>query len=318
MNKILETTKRVAENSVFVKIDQARILEFSKNFDHGSVKHWLNAAPIDFGKFSDEEKLHFLFLFNSLSFSYWGEPKWTVEDQGKKFGGSWGLVKALDKGIKNGFNLLDFDYCSKISREDFLKIFHGNVEIPLLEERWNILRELGMVMVEKFQGRAANLVSEANGDALKFLDLILENFPSFQDVSIYNDQEVYFQKRAQQLVADIFQLFDGIGFGEFKDTEELTACADYKLPQILRKSGILVYADSLADKIDNKIEIPHSSVEEMEIRANTIWAVEFIRQGVSKRQPNIKSFEINDHLWLATQEKFPDDKPYHRTRTTAY
>jgi len=30
------------------------------------------------------------------------------------------------------------------------------------------------------------------------------------------------------------------------------------------------------------------------------------------------SSEINDHLWLATQEKFPDDKPYHRTRTTAY
>jgi len=318
MSKTLETTQEVVKNSTFVKINQEKLLEFANNFSHSQTKHWLMAAPIDFKKFSDEEKLHFIFLFNSLSFCYWGEPKWTIEHDGQKLDGSWAMIKALNDGIKSGVPLLDFSYCSKIEKEKFAEILKGNVEIPLFVERWNILQELGTIMVEKFQGRAVNLLKEANGDALKLLDLILENFPSFRDTSTYNDKEVCFYKRAQLLVADIFQLFDGKDLGALKNVESLTACADYKLPQILRKSGILVYEKSLADKVDNKIELVHGSKEEVEIRANTIWVVELLRQEVSKIQPGIKAFEINDHLWLATQEKFPDDKPYHRTRTTAY
>lgn len=99
---------------------------------------------------------------------------------------------------------------------------------------------------------------------------------------------------------------------------QITACADYKLPQILRKLEILEYAPILVEKIDNEIEIKKGSPEETEIRANAIWAVEFIKEEVKKRNPQIMSFQINDDLWLATQEKFDGDKPCHRTRTTAY
>ena len=86
----------------------------------------------------------------------------------------------------------------------------------------------------------------------------------------------------------------------------------------MRKLEVLEYTDALAEKVDSKTEIPHNSAEEIEIRANTIWAVELVKEIVKKRRPQIMSFEVNDHLWLATQEKFSDDKPYHRTRTTAY
>jgi len=90
------------------------------------------------------------------------------------------------------------------------------------------------------------------------------------------------------------------------------------LPQILRRFGILEYDNSLAGKIDGKIEILHDSEEEIGIRANTVWAVEFIKEFVKARNPEITSMGIDDHLWLASQEKFPDEKPYHRTRTTDY
>ena len=150
------------------------------------------------------------------------------------------------------------------------------------------------------------------------MNLLVQNFPSFSDISPYKEKEIYFYKRAQLLVADIYQIFDGKGFGALKNVDQLTACADYKLPQILRKLGILEYSTALAEKIDSKTEILHNSLEEIEMRANTIWAVEFIKETVKKRSPQILSFEVNDHLWLATQEKFDGDKPYHRTRTTAY
>lgn len=318
MNKILETTKYVVENSSFVKINHDRVKGFSSGFDHGKVVHWLSAAPYDFSRLSDEDKLHFVFLFNALSFSYWGSPKWTAEYKDKKHDGSWGMILALGRGLDEGAALLDFKYCSQISKEEFSKILWGNTEIPLLEERWKILREIGANIVTKYDGKVSNLIKEAKGDAPKLVDLIVQNFPSFSDTSFYKNKEVYFYKRAQLFVADIHQLFEKKSFGALENVDQLTACADYKLPQILRKVGILEYTTALVEKIDNKIEISHDSLEEVEIRANTIWAVENIKEEVKKRNPKILSFEVNDHLWLATQEKFDGEKPYHLTRTTAY
>ena len=318
MNKILETTKYVVENSDFVKINHEKVEEFSNSFDHGKVTHWLSAAPYDFSHLSDEDKLHFVFLFNALSFSYWGSPKWTVEYKDKKHDGSWGMILALGRGLDEGAALLDFEYCSRISKEEFSKILRGNTEIPLFEERWKILREIGENIVAKYDGKVSNLINEAKGDAQKLVELIVKNFLSFSDTSPYKEKEIYFYKRAQLFVADIHQLFYEKSFGKLNNVDQLTACADYKLPQILRKIGILEYTTALAEKVDNKFEIPHNSPEEVEIRANTIWAVENIKEEVKKRNPQILSFEVNDHLWLATQEKFDGEKPYHLTRTTAY
>ena len=318
MNKILETTKFVVENSDFVKINHERLVEFSNGFDHGKTEHWLSAVPFDFSHFGEEEKLHFVIIFNALSFCYWGEPKWTIEYKDKKHDGAWGMILALGREIEEGSALLDFKFCSQISKEDFSKVLRGNTEIPLFEERWKILKEIGTSMVAKYDGKAKNLIAEANEDAQKLVEIIVQNFPSFSDTSLYKEKEIYFYKRAQLLVADIYQIFDGKSFGALQNVDKLTACADYKLPQILRKLGILEYTTALAEKVDTKTEVAHNSPEEVEMRANTIWVVEFIKEEVKKRSPQILSFEVNDHLWLATQEKFDGDKPYHRTRTTAY
>jgi hypothetical protein len=234
MNKILETTKFVIENSDLVKINHEKVTEFSKNFNPDKTDHWLNAAPFNFSHFSDEDKLHFLFVFNALSFSYWGEPKWTVEYKDKKHDGAWGMILALGRGIEEGAALTNFEYCSKISKEEFAHVLRGNIETPLLEERWKILREIGLNMTAKFGGKAKNLLAEASGDAQKLLELIVQNFPSFLDIATYKEKEIYFYKRAQLLVADIFQIFGGKNFGALGNMDQITACADYKLPLILR------------------------------------------------------------------------------------
>ena len=85
MNVVLETTKFVFEKSRYVDINKDKINDFSKSFKHEHIKHWLNASPYNFGILDDKEKLNFLVIFNSLSFSYWGEPKWTIEYKGKSY-----------------------------------------------------------------------------------------------------------------------------------------------------------------------------------------------------------------------------------------
>ena len=100
--------------------------------------------------------------------------------------------------------------------------------------------------------------------------------------------------------------------------DELTAFADYKVPQILRKFGILEYSKNLAEKIDNKIEILRGSDEEIEIRANTIWAIELATRIIKKQFPQVNAFMVDRFFWFKGQQKSPDDKPYHRTRTIWY
>lgn len=52
-------------------------------------------------------------------------------------------------------------------------------------------------------------------------------------------------KRAQILVADIWACCGGEGLGEFHDIDEMTAFADYRIPQALVWLGAFQYSDTL-------------------------------------------------------------------------
>jgi hypothetical protein len=318
MNKILESTKFVVDNSEHVKINPKKIVDFCKYFKRQHIKHWFVEAPYDIKKLNPKDRLHFLLVIDSMSFSYWGEPKWTLTYKSKELNGGYGLIAAVGKAIENKIPILDAKYLSTISEPDLAKILEGNIQIPLLQERLKILREVGKVLVNKFDGDFSNMINEADGDSQMLLDMIIKNFPSFEDSATYKGKRIYFYKRAQLLVSDIFQAFNGQGYGKLKNIDQLTACADYKLPLVLRRLGIFEYSDYLADKVDNKILIEKGSLEEIEIRANTIWAVELLKQKIKAKIPNIDSIHINDHLWLLGQKKLKKDKPYHLTRTTTY
>ena len=318
MNKIIESVKFVFENSLNVKINQKKIDEFVDYLNHKHIKHWIDESPFNLKNLNPKDRLHFLLVFNAISFSYWGDPKWKINYNSKEVDGAYGMIGAIARAIENKFPILEPKYLSDISAENLSKILEGNIQIPLIEERLNILREIGTILMSKFNGDFTEMIKEAKGDSQQLLSLLLENFPSFEDSSTYNGKRIYFEKRAQLLVADIYQAFDGHEFGRLKRINELTACADYKLPFVLRRLGIFSYSDNLADKIDNQTPIDKDSEEEIEIRANTIWAVELIKQKVKKKMQNIDSIHVNDHIWMLGQKKIKNDKPYHLTRTTSY
>lgn len=318
MDSVLKTTKFVVDNSRYVKIEKEFIKGFCENFSESHINHWLNEAPFDFNKLNENQKLNFLLVFNAISFSYWGEPKWTVNYNGEKFDGAWGMIASIGRAVENKKPILNPHYLKDISEKDFSEILIGNVKIPLFSERLRILREIGSILVRDFNGEFNNLVKESRGDATKLLKLILKHFPSFNDSSPYKGKTIYFQKRAQLLVADIYQMFQGKEYGKMKNLDKITACADYKLPMVLRNMKILKYSKELEKKIDNKVEILKDSEEEVEIRANTIWANELIKKELKKKIKKIDSIHVNDHLWLLGQIKSPENKPYHLARTTAY
>lgn len=94
-------------------------------------------------------------------------------------------------------------------------------------------------------------LKEADKSAVKLLDIIVTNFPCFQDEAVFKDHKVSFYKRAQILVADIWNFFSGTGLGEFKDVEELTMFADYRVPQVLVYFRAMSYTDKVMEMLEN-------------------------------------------------------------------
>ena len=318
MIEILKTIEPVVARSRHVHLDRGSVAEVCDRFIPADVQYWMDAAPFDFSGMSDEEKCNFILVFSSVNFCYWGDPKWTVEHRGRKFDGAWGMVASLVRTIEAGMPMLDAGFLANMTDKELRDVLRGNIDIPLFWERLRILRRVGRTLKQKYGGRMTGVVKAAGGDALRLLEIVVTDFPSLNDVSAYEGRQVFFHKRAQLAVCDIFRTFGGKGPGALDNIDRMTAFADYKIPQVLRRLGILHYTPELADTVDNGILIPQGSPEEVEIRANTVWAVELLREGLKDRIPGITSMDIDSHLWLEGQKKSPEDKPYHLTRTVSY
>jgi hypothetical protein len=187
-----------------------------------------------------------------------------------------------------------------------------------MEERRRNLQELGRVLLDKYSGKASKLVATAGGSAIKLVDILGRDLSSFRDQATYQGQQVYFYKRAQLFAADLHGALGGKGLGSFRDIRELTDFADYKLPQVLRHVGVFQYSSGLAEKVDNLICLDPGSEEEVEIRANTIWAVELIRKELKEKGKSLTAPQIDWLLWNLGQDDAFRAKPYHRTTTIFY
>jgi hypothetical protein len=158
----------------------------------------------------------------------------------------------------------------------------------------------------------------ANRDAVELTNLFIKFFSSFNDYATFEGEKVEFHKRAQLNTDMINYRLAKHSEIELSNLDKLTAFADYKVPQMLRKFGIIEYVPELAERIDSYEEIEAGSREEIEIRAATIWAIEEMKEVLSSRFPQITARQLDDHLWSLGQIKSPDDKPYHRTKTISY
>lgn len=320
MKKILDSIVPIINNSKHVKINKDNIIKFSKLITKENLNLSYSPFFILENAKTEEEKLMFSLIANAINFSYWGEPKWTIEYDNKYYDGSYAMIYSIKKALANNINILNPTYLEQLSESDFKNIFNGNIEIPLSKERLNILKEIGSVLNKKYNGSFFNIIKGANGDALKILDILILNFPlAFDDKSIYNNAFIYFYKKAQLFIYDLFCLYKTNSLSiEISNYDQLTMFADYKVPQMLRKFGIIEYSEYLSNLVDNKIEIENGKEEELEIRANSIWAVELIKKELLKTIDNITSADIDFYLWRLSQNKSEDDKPYHRSRNVWY
>jgi hypothetical protein len=329
-----ESGKFIAGSSKYVSISKEEVMNAAnkilplmkaKSFSAAIYSaHPLHPKPV-------EASVQWIFLVDCLNFSFWTEAsdKFAVEFKGQTYTGYYSLCAAITKAIHNGINLMDADFCSTISPETVGTIFQSasSTVLPLLEKGVEIIREYGKVLTSKFDGSFLNAVKAADKDALKLVKLIHENFPCFRDFGVFHGVEVSFLKRAQIVVADIYGCFDGKSFGEFHNIDKLTTFADYRVPQCLLYFDILKYSPELNSILQSMIS--PGSVEEMEIRGNTIHAVELLVEQIRElalKTPDvygditINAVVIDFFLWEYAREYREEvgKLAFHKVRTHFY
>jgi hypothetical protein len=187
--------------------------------------------------------------------------------------------------------------------------------MELFAEAW---RDLGQVLLERYDGRFVALVEAAGGSAEALVG-ILSQMPKFRDVAQYRGRRVPFFKRAQITAADLWTAFEGRGPGAFYDLEQLTIFADNLVPHVLRLDGVLRYDPGLATRIDAEELIAHGSPEEVELRACALHAVELMAQSLGSAGRPVWPMQLDYLLWNRGQEPaYKQAKPRHRARSVFY
>lgn len=313
IEKVLQTCRFVVDNAKHVNINYNKanlLIDELLEFDN---VHYLTKVPYGIYDMNTKDIVNFLLIYDSIDFSFWGNPKWTIEANGKYLDGGMGLLHCIFNLFNGRDSILVYKQLENMTLEEFKEILNGNVEIPLLEDRYKIVTNIAKTVNKKMNGNFYDYISGMSKDK-EIFEVILSNFSSFEDTRTYSGQTIYFYKLAQLLTSDILHVIE-IKEQKNVDYSNLIGCADYKIPQVMQGFDILQYDKELSSLLDAKTEIEENSEYEIEIRASMIIVINYIYEQIDKR---IDRIDINDFIWSKGQDKTKNYKPYHLTRTTSY
>ena len=248
--------------------------------------------------------------------------KFEAEYQGQTWSDSLGMFARLHEAIVNEIPVLSGEFLASITRTDLENIFRGNIEMPMFDERLEILNEIGAALVDRYQGRFHRFVRDcapamyAGGDGL--LERLIAEFPRFDDTSNYHGLDVQIMKLAQLGLWSLHMALHPTGAWTLRDLSDMTAFADYIVPVGLNVMGILEYTPDLDSRIARGILIDRDSDEEIEIRAHTIYATALLTDAINAIRPVDSQLvipQVDYRFWASYHATF---RPHHLTRTVMY
>ncbi|MCY4368571.1 MAG: hypothetical protein OXF41_03910 [bacterium] len=282
------------------------------------------AGEFDVGS-NPDDIIDVTMLVSTLNFAFTDFAtgrKFEADYKGQTWSDSLGMFACLHQALSQDVPLLDGDYLAAITRSDLDDIFRGSIEMPMLDERTEILNDVGTVLVDRYQGRFHHFVRScapamyAGGDGL--LERLVAEFPRFDDTSTYRGAEVHILKLAQLGLWTLHMALYPSGEWNLADLSMMTAFADYIVPVALEVMGIFEYTPDLAARIAGGVLIERDSDEEIEIRSHTLYATALLTDAINAiRPPDLQVVipQVDFRLWSSYHATF---RPHHLTRTVMY
>jgi putative queuosine salvage protein len=248
--------------------------------------------------------------------------KFAVKYAGREWSDSDALFACMQRALDEGVPVLDGAFLARLTRPQMEEIFAANIELPMLDEKMEILREVGKILAERYDGRfhrflrtcSQKLYDGGNG----LVERLATEFPRFNDVSDYDGHTVKFYKLAQLSFWFLYLSLKKAGAFHIDDLDRMTAFADYIVPAAMRLLGITTYSAGLEEAVQTHELIPRDSRREVEIRAHCIYASALLAQEINRLRPAERQIivpQIDFRLWSHYHTTW---WPHHLTKTIMY
>jgi len=311
---VLDSVLPVVEGSQDVRTDLDRLADVAGWLAYEELPRPVSFLPFPLG-LQREETVDFVLVATCLNFAFTDfetRKRWDLVLDGRAYADADGLHAALQRALADGIPVLDGSWLASVSEQDLGRLLPG---LQLLDERARIWREVGEVLVARYDGRFSNVLAASpprlydGGDG--FLEVLTRDFPRFDDCV----GDVRFWKLAQLAVWILEIQLGGAGF---EDLDRLTAFADYIVPAALHAMGVLRYSEELDGAIREGVPIEAGSPWEVELRAHTVYACSQLCERVNELRPpelQVIAPQIDARLWLPFHKTHA---PHHLTRTIYY
>ena len=320
-SKVLVSTEPVIKNLQHLSIDNDTLISEAKRLStyNYEIKYPSKSSQ------NAEDSIRKTMLINTLNFAFTdfeSQKKYALNVEGQILSDTDAMVFQIDEAIENNINLYDGYFLRDISEETFKSIFSTNIEIPMAEEKTAVLNEVGETLVKEYKGDWINFVNDGpkrlyeKGEGL--IERLTSQFGRFRDTSIYFENEVHFLKLAQLAFWGIHRELSKNGTFYIEDMENMTAFADYIVPVALEKMNIVTYSNELKNKIEQGLLIERDSIEEIEIRATTIYVTAKLTEEINKLNSKNKKLiipQLDFKLWT---DFHAGESAHHLTKTIMY
>jgi hypothetical protein len=321
---VIESLRPVIENSRDVHTNYDKVVE---------VAGWMGYEELPFPHFgvpfglekNPEVAIDFTMVSNTIDTAFTDfrtHVKFEIEYAGQKLSDADAMIGCIKRAMDQNIPILDGKFLATVTRPQMEKLFAGNIEMPMLDEKMAIFHEVGKILVAKYDGRFLNFIRSGPprlyADSNGLVKRLVKEFPRYNDVSTYDGKEIKFYKLAQLGIWAMYSGLEPTGGFKLEDPQRLSAFADYIVPVGLRLMGIMSYSPALEKAINTYQEIPRDSPQEVEIRAHTLYSTALLAQEINKLRPADQKIiipQIDARIWT---HYHTTSWPHHLTKTIMY
>ncbi len=322
---VLDSIRPVIERSRDVHSHADKIDEVARWMAYEELPMPDYQMPFGIGEGSADDVIDFILTAACIDTAFTDfstHTKFQVEYAGRSWSDSDALFACMKRALDNGIPVLDARYLAQVTRRELERIFAANIELPMLDEKMEVLHQVGSLLEAKYAGHFRNFVKScsprlyAGGNGL--IERLVKEFPRFSDVSPYDGLTIKFYKLSQLGVWFVYSALRKTGGFRLEDLDKMTAFADYMVPVGLRLLGITSYSPALEQAINTYQLIPRDSLWEVEIRAHCIYATALLCEAINSIRPPDRQViipQIDARIWTHYHTTF---WPHHLTKTIMY
>jgi hypothetical protein len=322
---VLDSLHPVIEHSRDVRTHIEKVVEVAQWMAYEELAMPDYQLPFGGEKDSADDLIDFILTADCVDTAFTdfsSHVKFQVDYAGRHWSDSDALFACMKRAMDNGIPILDGKFLAQVTRPELERIFAGNIELPMLDEKMQVWHQVGSVLAEKYNGRFHHFVKSCparlydNGAGI--IDRMVVEFPRFNDVSPYDGATIKFYKLPQLGIWLAYSALRKNNQFALEDTGKMTAFADYIVPVALRLLGIVSYSTQLEHAINTYQMVPRDSRQEVEIRAHCIYATALLCEEINKIRPQDQQIiipQIDARLWTHYHTTW---WPHHLTKTIMY